>query len=199
MGACFMNQIQNVYLGFDKMNVDNNANIVDQDYTPMEHHWDEAFGYYGSDDNRFWAKYAAKMSSDATNGAYDCPTTILDAYVAGRYAIIQKDYTKRDQNIAIIREQLEYVAAGTAIHYLNAAASNYADDALRCHELSEAIEFINALQYVSTDVRKITPNQISSLKETIGNNLFEITLANINSAADELASIYGFESFASQL
>ena len=49
MGAVFYYQITNVYLGDGKMDVDN-ADQVDPDngkyYTTMEHHWDEAFGYF---------------------------------------------------------------------------------------------------------------------------------------------------------
>ncbi|MDX5327066.1 MAG: DUF4856 domain-containing protein, partial [Bacteroidota bacterium] len=46
MGACFYYQATTVYLGDDKMNVDNSTVIVNEG-TAMQHHWDEAFGYLG--------------------------------------------------------------------------------------------------------------------------------------------------------
>ena len=50
MGACFYYNISQVYLGEGKMNVSNDdADPSAGDYyTTMEHHWDEAYGYFTS-------------------------------------------------------------------------------------------------------------------------------------------------------
>ena len=66
MGACFISQMTSNYLA--GISTDDNTTIVDgKYYTEMEHHWDEAYGYFtdapdyptnGTD--RFWGKYANK-------------------------------------------------------------------------------------------------------------------------------------------
>ena len=208
MGGCFMHQIQNVYLGVDKMTANNESNTEGKNYTDMEHHWDEAFGYFGAGTNwptdtegeRFWAKYAWKMSSEITGGAYDCPNTIMDAFIAGRFAITQKDYEERDAQIAIIREQLEYISAGTAIHYLNSAISGYTDTSARLHYLSEALEFINALKYVYPTTRIITNDQINeTLNSLQQENFYNLSLQQIQTTKNILSNVYGFQNFADQL
>ena len=67
MGAVFMNQALNVYFGADKMVVDNTTAVdpsAGKYYTTMEHHFDEAFGYFGTEidfpstiPSDFWGKY----------------------------------------------------------------------------------------------------------------------------------------------
>ena len=47
MGACFYYQALSVYLGSGKMDVDNTI-INEGSGTAMEHHWDEAYGYFTS-------------------------------------------------------------------------------------------------------------------------------------------------------
>ena len=66
----------------------------------------------------------------------------------GRAAISNDVMAVRDAQIAVINTELERLAAGTAIHYLNDAVSDFGDDALRNHELSEAKAFIQALQFI---------------------------------------------------
>jgi len=45
MGACLYYQATSVYMGASKMDVDNET-IVPGEGTAMQHHWDEAFGYF---------------------------------------------------------------------------------------------------------------------------------------------------------
>ena len=199
MGAVMMYQISFVYLGDDKMNVDNEAVVESKSYTKMEHHWDEAFGYmFGATDfptegsDRFWGKYA-----DGRNDLLESNSKLMNAFIAGRFAITQKDNVARDAQITIIRTELEKVCAGTAIHYLNSTKSKITDDALRNHALSEAWAFIGGLQFAKGG--KLTAARILELKALIGTDFYAVTAANLTAVRDALATTYGFESIKEQL
>lgn len=202
MGAVFYNQITLVYLGPDKMNVDNTTAVdaaAGKFYTTMEHHWDEAYGYFttgldypNNGTDRFWGKYA-----NSREGVLGSATKLDYAFRRGRAAIANDDMTERDAQIAIIRTELELVCAGTAIHYLNDAVSDFGDDAVRNHVISEAVVFLNSLRYGHNPA--ITNQQIDDIIDTIGEDYYEVTIANLTSARDQLASIMGLDSVKEQL
>jgi hypothetical protein len=102
----------------------------------------------------------------------------------------------KNQAIATIRTEWERIAAGSAIHEMNAATKELAkatrDNAQISHYVSEAIGFVMALQYKSD--RKITDAQINSVIAKFGNNLYRTTLADVEAAKTELSNIYGFNS-----
>ncbi|HET8861599.1 DUF4856 domain-containing protein [Marivirga sp.] len=199
MGSCFYFQGNSIYLGADKMNVDNET-IEEGKGTAMEHHWDEAFGYLGvptdfpttTDGARFWGKYA--NGRDALLGSNEA---IMNAFITGRAAISNKDLETRDEQIEIIRNEWERVSAGTAVHYLNAANAAFADDAVRNHTLSEAWAFIHALKYNPN--KKLTNTEVQGILAELGTNFYEITPDNINSAKATLVAAYGFEDIQDRL
>jgi len=201
MGAVFLNQALNVYFGDSKMNVDNSTAVDPGDgkyYTEMEHHWDEAFGYFGApvdfptnkEGIRFWAKYC-----DRQDDALGSNAIIMDAFKKGRAVIAQDfDLEMRDEQIEIIRKEWERFCAGQAVTYLEGAKANFGtDNAKYLHELSEAYAFILSLKYVPLDTRVINFTQIETLLDTtIGDDFWDVTLVDLNSAISDLNTIYGF-------
>jgi len=201
MGAVFYYQGTSVYLGEDKIGAGvDNETITDGEGTDMEHHWDEAFGYFGvptnfptnTDDVRFFGKYC--NSRDALLGTND---RIMNSFILGRAAISEKDMDVKDQQVPIIRATWEEVIAGTAIHYLNGGNADIADDALRNHQLSEAIAFTLSLKY--NIEKRITDAQIDQVLNLIGDNLYEVTSADLIAARDLLSTVYGFDAIKTQL
>jgi hypothetical protein len=202
MGACFYYNISSVYLAPGKMDVDNSVAVDAADgkyYTEMEHHWDEAYGYFTdainyptSGTNRFWGKYTYSRE-DLLSSA----SVLSAAFRTGRAAISQNLLAERDAQIAIINRELERVAAGTAIHYLNDALDNYADDALRNHELSEAKAFIMALQFGANT--SVDTDAVEHLLEDLGEDYYNVTTAQITEVRDELAAMTGLTDFATAL
>nr|MCU0431192.1 hypothetical protein [Cytophagaceae bacterium] len=89
----------------------------------------------------------------------------------------------------------------TAIHYLNDAYANASDDALRNHELSEAVAFIEGLKYNPTKV--ISDNSLSTILNLFKSggeyDFYNISLTNIQSARDQLSEIYGLNSVKNNL
>lgn len=201
MGACFYYQITSVYLGAERQSADNITSDPTNG-TDLEHHWDEAFGYtsfpqdyagsYPSDGLLFWAKYA--NGRDALLG---CNDILMDAFKTGRAAISTNDLDTRDAQIPVILEQLELVCGGTAIHYLNGALDNFADDAIRNHELSEAIAFVKSLTY--NPERSFSLSEIEEIITLIGENLYEVSTSDLTSARSQLAAILGLETIETQL
>ncbi|ADR22396.1 DUF4856 domain-containing protein [Marivirga tractuosa] len=199
MGSCFYFQGVSIYLGSGKMDVDNET-IEAGKGTAMEHHWDEAFGYFGvptdfpsnTDGIRFWGKYA--NGRDALLGSNEAA---MNAFIKGRAAISNKDLDTRDEQIEIIRNEWEKVSAATAIHYLNEAIAGFADDAIRNHTLSEAWAFIHALKYNPN--QKVSNTEVQSILDELGTNFYQITTEQINAAKATLVEAYGFEDIQDQL
>lgn len=198
MGAVFLYQATQVYFGSGKMDVDN-ATAVDASaekyYTAMEHHWDEAFGYFGApvdfpnntSDLQFWAKYCNKRDGDLGSNA-----AIMNAFLKGRTAIVNKDYTVRDQQIEIARKIWEKVSAAQAVAYLEGAKTYFASDKAKyLHELSEAYAFIHNLTYCPVETRTISIEDINTLlNTTIGDNFWNVTTADLDAAINKLKTVY---------
>ena len=202
MCAVLMSQVTVNYLG--GIASDDNTDIIDgKEYTSMEHHWDEAYGYFtdatdyptnGTD--RFWGKYANGRES-----IIESASKINLAFRTGRTAIVNKNYTVRDAQISIIRTELERVSAGTAIHYLNSAKSNIANNVARNHSLSEAYAFLEGLKYGYNAINNtgMTSAEIDTALTYFGNDFNVVTLADLNNAIDLIASKTGLSAVASSL
>lgn len=196
MGSLMYYQTTAVYLDAAKIgNTVDNTTITAGQGTNMEHHWDEAFGYFGVPVNfpatttgiRFWGKYC-----NDRNALLSTNNTIMNAFLKGRAAISNKDYTTRDAQVVIIRDTWEKVIASTIISYVNATKLKLTDDGIRNHNLSEIKGFLMNLKCNPT--KKITAAVISDLENLLGNNFYNITGANLDLIKDKLSTIYGLDS-----
>jgi len=197
MGAVFYNQITQNYLGESELSGDNTT-AVDPDngkfYTDMEHAWDEAYGYFtteinytpgGAGTDRFWGKYVDGSRELHLGTA----TKISEAFRRGRAAITAKDLAERDEQVAVIRTELQRAVAGTAIHYLNGTIANFGDDALRNHQLSEAIAFISCLPYGHNPIAN--QQEITGWFIMIGTNHYNVTISDLTTVRDLIATEAG--------
>ncbi|MBP9152898.1 MAG: DUF4856 domain-containing protein, partial [Flavobacteriales bacterium] len=156
MGAVFYYQAMEIYLSGDRMgSVGNDDFAAGENYTDMEHYFDEAFGYFGAPtdfpssvsigDSQFWAKYCNTRNEELYPGIND---EIATAFRTARAAITAKDYEARDAAIEVIMEKWAIVSAASAIDYLNQALSTSGTpEYKRHHVMSEAIGFMLALKY----------------------------------------------------
>ena len=197
MGACFYYQATSVYMGAGKMDVDNEI-VTDGEGTEMEHHWDEAFGYFGApidfptntDGLFFWANYCNNYD-DLLNTNED----LMTALITGRAAISNNDLDTRDNQIDLARAAWERVSVGSALHYLNGAMANFDDVAVRNHEISEAIAFIYSLYY--NEGKSVSNPELDNLlislagtKDLDTMDITEIEESTILSVRDLLADIF---------
>ncbi len=196
MGAVFMYQALNEYFGDVKMNVDNTSAVDPsngQYYTAMAHHWDEAFGYFGVPINfpttlgtDFWAEYCNKQN--ATLGSN---SKMMDNFLKGRAAIVNKSYSDRDAAILTIRETWEDISAHQALSYLNTAISYFGNDQAKyLHVLSEAYAFSWNLRYSPLETRNLSTAEHSVLMAMFGDNLWNLTLSDLNAIKAALTAKY---------
>lgn len=203
MGSVFYNQIHNVYLTDDRIGpeVENDELVEGKNYTAMEHHWDEAFGYWGApvdfrsdwpeereDEDRFWAHYS--NGADDELGTNDA---IMGAYIMGRTAIVNDDSAVKNAQRDVLYEQHELVAAATAVHYINDTLRHLDEGSVgeAFHTLSEAWAFVNALRY--SPRRAITLDQIDQImNDDFGadGNFWNVTPAGLNAAKATLVGVY---------
>ncbi len=196
MGAVFYYQAVETYLSTSGigMSVDNTT-IIPGEGTAMQHHWDEAFGYFGvpidfpvnTTGTKYWGKY-----SSTVDPSIGCNQIMMDELKRGRKAINNNDHITKDNSATLIKATWEKLAASMSIHYMNEALTNFSDDAIRCHVLSEALGFVRALKYNSG--RIITLTEIDSILSYIGNNLYTVTSVNIQQAKDLMSTIYNLDS-----
>ena len=196
MGAVFMYQANNVYFSDDKMDVDNSQAVdaaAGRYYTSMEHHFDEAFGYFGVDvdfptniPSAFWGKYC-----NSRDGELSSNSVMMDNFLKGRHAITQEDYTSRDEAIVEIQKMWEKIAAKQAIHYLEEAIANFGtDEAVYFHTLSEALAFTYCIRYAPQDTRLMSQSDLNTVIAMYGDNLWNLTLVDLNNIKTELEATY---------
>jgi hypothetical protein len=171
IGAFTLDQIVNNYIHPNQLDsgsrIDDNDNDVlsgDNNYTDMEHKWDEGFGYlYGlegdnlsnagaspSGNGSLLMKYFKNVDEE---GGYEpgIGQVVYDAFIMGRTAIVNKDYELRDQQAAIIKVELSKVIGYYAIHYMNdyVAKLEAGNVAKAHHSLSEAWGFLLSLSFTN--------------------------------------------------
>ncbi len=198
MGACFYYQATAVYLGSGKMDVDNET-VTPGQGTAMEHHWDEAFGYFGvsidfpsNTDALFWGRYCNNYESLLGLNA-----TIMNAFLAGRAAISNKDLEKRNVQITLVRRNWELVSAAAALHYINEALDKFNTDAgVKFHALSEAYAFVYSLKWggdatiSSADVNALL-NGLGGSTNPLEINFYNTTSASLQNVKDALVNAFG--------
>ena len=201
MGACFASQMTSNYLaGIEN---DNNEEILSgKYYTQMEHHWDEAYGYFtdahdypASGTNRFWGKYANKSYLEDNLGS---ATDISTAFRTGRAALSAGNISDALVQRDIIIAEVKLMQAGMAIHYLNDVKSkigNSSQDAIN-HSMSEALAFIMGIQFIS-ETPDMNTAEITTIIDSIEPDVtgFTQSIIDINSVIDQIASATGLESY----
>ena len=204
MGACFASQMTSNYLA--GIEADDNENAVDVDagkyYTQMEHHWDEAYGYFTdaadyptNGTNRFWGKYANKSYLEDNLGS---ATDISTAFRTGRAAISSHNIPAALEQRDIIISEVKQMQAGMAIHYLNDVKSKVSSGAGQTainHSMSEALAFIFGIQFIS-ETPDMSNAEVMSLVNQIEPGVadFSMNIASINSFIDQIATATGLES-----
>tara|TARA_Y100000385_G_C13079198_1_gene632991 strand:+ start:18 stop:1187 length:1170 start_codon:yes stop_codon:yes gene_type:complete len=207
MSACFVSQMTGNYLA--GIASDDNTTAVDsangKHYTEMEHHWDEAYGYFTSatdyptsGTNRFWGKYANNTLESVIGSA----TTIATAFRTGRAAISAGATDDALAQAAIIEAAAQQMVAGMAIHYLNSTKDKVAAGETQNkvnHYLSEAYAFIYGIQFVNNS--PMGTNDVTALLTQIDTDFvgFSNSVPLINAVIDQIAAAFDLTSVKDQL
>ena len=223
LGALMTDQILNNYLSPSVLDANNdrennNAKLVEDgsNYTSMEHHWDEAYGYiYGmsvdyanpnntiGEDDDFLNEYVGVVNSNENfAGIAD---VIFDAFKLGRTAIVEGDYDLRDAQAVIIKEAISKVIAVRAVHYLQGGKGELPEDRTATslygpalHELSEALGFIYSLRFTQnpiTGASYFTAEEVDTMIDKIygsTNGLWDVEGSVLDEISTEIATKFGF-------
>ena len=201
MGAVFLHQIYNTYLTDDRIGnqVENETLVEGKNYTAMEHHWDEAFGYYGAptdfprnDQDKYWAKYAGP-ALDTSPEQLDIYGALKEAFLTGRAAIAAGEMAIKNEQIDALYKQLELMVAATSLHYINNAKADLSanDMGSLFHDLSEGYNFVMALKYHPE--KKISQADINSILNTdfgTDGDFWTVSVSSLNNAIDKIITAY---------
>ena len=219
IGSLLLDQIANNYLSAAVLDAadnraNNDAGITEEDkpFTTMEHYWDEAYGYLYGDpsipandpnsvlnesEDRLLFSYLGQVDEDEDFAGIAEST--YEAFKTGRAAIVAGDYEARDEQVAIIRENLSKVIAVRAVHYLQGGKSNLAENNYghAFHELSEGFGFIYSLRFTNkpgTNMPYLSKEEVDMYKEQLldGNGFWDVTPETLDSISEEIAAAFGF-------
>jgi len=219
MGALLADQMLNNYLSTavldEASNRENNDNQVldgDNNYTTMEHKWDEAYGYlYGdpsiptanpnsvlneSDDHLLFNYLGVVDGDDDFNGLAQ---TVFDAFKTGRAAVVAGDYQLRDEQVNIIKEGVSTIIAVRAVHYLQAGKGAIAEGNMggAFHDLSEGFGFMYSLRFTNnpnTGAPYVSPSEINTFKTQLleGNGFWDVTPETLDTISETIAAAFDF-------
>lgn len=217
IGALMLDQIVNNYLSpavLDEADnkAKNDAGTVKdgKSYTTMEHKWDEAYGYLfgasenGADpvanigkDDKFLNKYLGRVDGDSNFTGIS--KKIFDAFKLGRAAIVAKNYSVRDKQADIIKEELSKVIAVRSVYYLQSGKKALAGEDFggAFHDLSEAYGFIYSLRFTrkpgSSDSYFSKSEVDGFLSDLMKDNGFwSVSGATLDAISDKIAAKFDF-------
>ncbi len=219
IGGLVVDQMLNNYLSSAVLDegdnrTNNDMELVEEGnyYTTMEHKWDEAYGYLYGDpsipaadpnsvlnesDDRLLFNYLGRVDNDDDFSGIAEET--FEAFKTGRAAIVAGDYELRDEQVAIIRENISEVVAIRAIYYLQAgkeaiAANNYG---AAFHDLSEGFGFVYSLRFTNkpgTNMPYLSKEAVDMYKEQLlaGNGFWDVTPETLDNISEEIAAAFDF-------
>lgn len=204
MGAVFYYQIVNIYLTDEKIGegVDNITVDTANNSTAMEHHWDEAFGYFGApvdftsdyqgaESPSYWANYC--NSFDNVLGGLNA--SFMNSYIRGRAAIVANNHDVKIDKANWINIHFSELIAACAIHYANQAKAT-TDQGDLLHMLSECYAFTRALRYANPNSREFTPTEVDTLlMNAFNGNLWEVTATDLNNLINALSTAYELDAW----
>ncbi|WP_018127256.1 DUF4856 domain-containing protein [Balneola vulgaris] len=220
IGALMTDQMLNNYLSVSVLDAgsnqqDNNSEVLvdGQNYTNMEHKWDEAYGYlFGASqdpanplatlgDDNFLNKYLGRVVDNPLFSTVG--VDVYNAFKTGRAAIVASEYDIRDERANIIRDRISAVIAIRAIYYLQAGkdalSGTEKDFGAAFHDLSEGYGFVYSLQFTripGTNAPFFTRSEVEGfLNDLMGdgeNGLWDVTPQTLDDISASIAAKFNF-------
>ena len=191
MGACFFYQVAHVYTSDEKIGdqVDN-TEVIEGQGTAMQHHWDEAFGYFGAPTDFPITKnnlsFLAKYCNDRDPLLNTNELLMKEGFIKGRAAINNDDKEGKLEAVAAVRKNWELVLVSTAIHHLNLAMENFDDVALKHHNMTKAWILLWSVQFNPESNGFSYEDALAK----IGTNFWNTSEISLNDAKEILSNAY---------
>jgi hypothetical protein len=219
IGALQVDQMLNNYLSTAVLDEGDNMARNDQaqveegkNYTSMEHKWDEAYGYLYGDpsiptanpnsvlnesEDKLLFNYLGRVDADSDFEGIAEET--FEAFKLGRAAIVGGNYELRDQQAAIIQENISTVIAVRAVHYLQGAkkAINNGEMGAAFHELSEGFGFLYSLRFTHnpvTDQPYISQSELDIYMDQLlaEDGFWDVTPETLDTISENIAGAFSF-------
>jgi hypothetical protein len=202
IGAMMLDQISNIYLGTEKQSADNDAIVSGKNYTQLEHHWDEAYGYLTqnevypkadpNDGTKFLESYLGSYVRQVGTPIGN-PADVYIAFLKGRAAIVNNDAATRTAQIAYIRTALEKSIATIAISYLN-KTKTAASYGAKFHALSEGVGFVYALRFGhNAKINRAKSDQLVEQLTGKTDGFWSLTNTDLENVRNEIANAFGID------
>ena len=197
IGALELDYIGNILL--DKgLSADNHSVVGDNNYTQLEHNWDEAYGLLtlnpiylagSTNDTRGTTEFGAGSYIWEYNKANFA--NIYPAFLKGRVAIVNNDVAEYQAQALFIRTEFEKALAAAALGYLGKWKSG-ADDATRAHAIGEGLGFIYSLRFAAVHGgdAAFSDGILTNLIES-PNGFWDLTAEKVNTASDAIKAKFG--------
>ncbi|WP_276134482.1 DUF4856 domain-containing protein [Polluticoccus soli] len=202
IGAVLLDQVSNIYFGTVKQGADNKTLVSGKNYTQLEHNWDEAYGsltqneYYPKkdpNDGTKWLESYLGSYARQVNSTTGGPEAIYMAFLTGRAAIANQDMSKRDEQISIIRTNLEKAIATIAVSYLNKTKTATTDGA-KFHALSEGYGFVYSLRFAyNAKINKAKSDELLNILGGKTNGFWSLTNGDLDNVRDQIATTFGID------
>lgn len=224
IGALMADQMLNNYLSAAVLDAgtkrqDNGNGLLEdgENYTTMEHNWDEGYGYlYGTstdkenpnttigEDDSFLNDYTGTVNND--NDFIGIADDIFNAFKLGRAAIVAISYDVRDEQAKIIRDRISKVIAIRAVAYLQQAKVALPNDrnnttayGTAFQLLSEGYGFVYSLRFTrmpDSDQPYFTKAEVDSLlSDLLGdgpNGFWDVKGSTLDSISETIAAKFDF-------
>ncbi|WP_276374562.1 DUF4856 domain-containing protein [Chryseolinea sp. H1M3-3] len=199
IGALQLDYIGNILLDAG-LNADNHALVDDENYTKLEHNWDEAYGLLtlnpiylegATNDERKTTEFGAGSYIWEYNKANYA--NIYPAFLKGRAAIVNNDNALLQEQATFIRTEFEKAIANAALGYLGKWKTG-TTDAARAHAIGEGIGFIYSLRFakIHNVDAAFSDNLINGLIGS-ANGFWDLDADKINTAADAIKNKFNIQ------
>ena len=197
IGALQLDYISNILLD-GGLTADNHSVVGDNNYTQLEHNWDEAYGLLtlnpiylagSTNDTRGTVEFGAGSYIWEYNKANYAK--IYPAFLKGRVAIVNNDKAEYQAQATFIRTEFEKALAGAALGYLDKWKSG-ATDAARAHAIGEGLGFIYSLRFATIHGgdAAFSDGIINGLIDS-PNGFWDLTSTKVNTASDAIKAKFG--------
>lgn len=199
IGALQLDYIGNVLMNTG-LEANNSQLVTGENYTQLEHNWDEAYGLltlnavylYDTADNEA-STDAARATVEFALGSYIWEynktgyAQIFPAFLKGRAAIVNNDRAALEEQATFIRTQIEKAIARAAVGYLAKWKDAAGTDATRAHAMGEGLGFIYSLRFAGIHGGDAAFSD-EILDDLIGseNGFWDLTVDKINAAQDAI-------------
>jgi hypothetical protein len=199
IGALQLDYIGNILLDAG-LNADNHSLVDDENYTKLEHNWDEAYGLLtlnpiylagSTNDERKTTEFGAGSYIWEYNKANYA--NIYPAFLKGRAAIVNNDNAQLQEQATFIRTEFEKAIANAALGYLGKWKTG-TTDAARAHAIGEGIGFIYSLRFakIHNVDAAFSDNLINGLIGS-ANGFWDLDADKINTAADAIKNKFNIQ------